>query len=98
MTELGALGLRHRLAHDLAQRIAERPLHGKGNHRDRQHDENGFRRALPDEGQRCAKRLHRIACPAGSIFGHDEEDPGSMLGPLIRARLRSRRVGRRRLW
>lgn len=57
MAKLGALGFRHRLAHDLAQRIAERSLHGKGDYRDGQHDQNGFRRPLPDEGQRCAKRL-----------------------------------------
>ena len=98
MAKLGALGFRHRLAHDLAQRIAERSLHGKGDYRDGQHDENGFRRPLPDEGQRCAKRLQRIAWPPGPIFAHDGEDPGSMLGPLIRARLSSRRVGRTRLW
>ena len=57
MAKLGALGFRYRLAHDLAQRIAERSLHGKGDYRDGQHDQNGFRRPLPDEGQRCAKRL-----------------------------------------
>ena len=39
-----ALGLRHRLAHDLAQRIAERGAHGKGDDEDRQHDEHGLAR------------------------------------------------------
>ena len=50
VAKLGALRLRHRLAHDLAQGIAERALHGKGDHGDRQHDENGLASALGEEG------------------------------------------------
>ena len=50
VTQLGALGFRHRLAHDLTQGIAERALHRKGDHGDRQHDENGLASALGEEG------------------------------------------------
>ena len=37
-----ALLFRHSLADDLAQRIAERSAHGKGDDQDRQHDEHGL--------------------------------------------------------
>jgi hypothetical protein len=48
--QLRTLGFRHRLPHDLAQGIAERAFHGKGDYRDGQHDENGLGRALGEEG------------------------------------------------
>ena len=50
VAKLGALRLRNRLAHDLAQGIAERALHRKRDHGDRQHHENGLASALGEEG------------------------------------------------
>ena len=52
-----ALGFRHRLADDLAQRIAKRRAHGKGDEQDRQHDEQGLRETARDEGERLRQSL-----------------------------------------
>ena len=54
-----ALGFRHRLAHDLAQRIAECRAHGKGNRQDRQHDERGLSQAPREEGKPRCETRHR---------------------------------------
>ena len=56
--ELFALGFRHRLAHDLAQRIAERGANGKGDDEDRQHDEQSLGETARDEGGACGNRFH----------------------------------------
>ncbi len=53
-----ALGFGHRLADDLAQRIAERRAHGKGDDEDRQHDEQGLGETARDEGGACGNRFH----------------------------------------
>ena len=58
VAKLLALGFGHRLAHDLAQGIAERGVHGKGDDEDRQHDERGLGEAAREKGEPRRKRLH----------------------------------------
>jgi len=60
MPELGALGLRHRLAHDLAQRVAERAFHGECDRRDGHHDDDGLSRAPEKEGKAGGHPPHRF--------------------------------------
>ncbi len=56
VTKRLALGFRHGLADNLAQRIAESGAHGEGDDQDRQHDEQGLGEAARDEGERRGNR------------------------------------------
>ena len=57
-----ALGFGHRLADDLAQGIAERRAHGKGDDQDRQHDEHGLGEPARDEAEPAAIAFMEGSC------------------------------------
>ena len=61
MAKRGALAFRHRLTHDLAQRVAERGSHREGDDEDGEHDEKRLARAPREESQTRRKRSHPAA-------------------------------------